>query len=136
MDKISKVQRSRNMSLIRSAENKTTEQEILKYLRKYKITGWRRHKKGAFGSPDFLFTKNKVVMFVDGCFWHRCNKHCIIPKSNKYFWITKLKKNKVRDKKVNAHYKNKGWKVVRIWEHELKKPESSVIYNIVSKINK
>lgn len=120
MDKISKEQRSKNMSAIRSTGNKTTELKIIKIFKDYKITGWRRHKKGVFGSPDFIFPKLKVVLFVDGCFWHGCKKHCKMPKTNKKYWTSKIERNKQRDKEVNRYYKKEGWKVVRVWEHDLR----------------
>ena len=72
-----------------------------------------------FGKPDFVNFKKKVVIFVDGCFWHKCPKHYIEPKSNKYYWLPKLERNKIRAEEVNLAYKIIGWKVVRIWEHEL-----------------
>lgn len=120
MDKITKEQRSRNMSLIRSKGNRSTEEVFVKLLKANKISGWRRHVKGAYGSPDFLFRKNKVVVFLDGCFWHGCKIHCVMPKSNKKYWIEKISRNIKRDRKVKKHYLDKGWKVVRIWEHDLK----------------
>lgn len=120
MDKISREQRSKNMAAIRSRGNKTTEERFVRYLREMKITGWRRHARGAFGSPDFLFPKLKVAVFIDGCFWHGCKKHYNPPKSNQEYWEPKIKRNKKRDREVNKHYKDKGWEVIRIWEHDLK----------------
>lgn len=127
MDRITKEQRSRNMSAIRSRGNLTTETEFAKLLRKHKVTGWRRHQKGAHGSPDFLFPKAKIAVFADGCFWHGCPKHCIMPKSNKRYWTPKIARNKARDRAVNAYYRAKGWRVIRTWEHEIKKsPERAI----------
>ena len=120
MDRITKEQRSRNMSAIRGKGNKTTEIELVGILRKEKISGWRRHKKGAYGSPDFLFRSRRVVLLVDGCFWHGCKHHCIMPKSNMEYWSKKIERNKKHDREVNLYYRNKGWAVSRIWEHEIK----------------
>lgn len=127
MDKISKEQRSRNMAAIRSIGNLTTEAEFVKLLRMHKITGWRRHPKETYGSPDFLFPKEKIALFVDGCFWHGCKKHYIIPKSNKRYWKQKIERNKARDLTVSVFYKDKGWKMFRTWEHNIKRNPNGII---------
>lgn len=127
MDRHTKEQRSRNMAAIRSKGNFTTEQKFLALLREHKLSGWRRHKKGAVGSPDFLFPKARVVVFVDGCFWHGCSKHCIMPKSRLEYWEPKIARNKSRDRDVNKHYKGKGWRVLRVWEHQLKPNSNRVV---------
>lgn len=119
MDKVSKEQRSRNMSAIKSRGNKTTEVKFIELLRENKITGWRRNIK-KFGSPDFIFPKLKIAVFIDGCFWHGCKRHCIMPKSNRIYWDGKIARNRKRDREVNRFYKNINWKVVRFWEHEFK----------------
>ena len=116
------------MAAIRGQGNKTTEIAFTRQLRKNKISGWRRHQKGAYGSPDFLFPSAKVAVFTDGCFWHGCRKHCIMPKSNKTYWNPKIEHNKKRDQEVNKFYKKKGWKAVRIWEHDIRKnPEKAIL---------
>lgn len=130
MDKISKEQRSKNMSAIRSKGNKSTEIEFIQLLRKNKITGWRRHKKGAYGSPDFLFAKYKLAVFVNGCFWHGCRKHCKMPKTNKKYWGAKIERNKKRDRKVRKYYKDKEWDVLRFWEHDVKNNKNKIINKI------
>lgn len=68
----------------------------------------------------FVFPKQKLALFVDGCFWHGCPKHANMPKNNRPFWEKKLQGNKVRDQFVNRELRKLGWKVVRVWEHELK----------------
>ena len=101
------------MSRIR---NKNTKPEL-----RYKAKNfYLEHQPKVFGNPDFMDWKKKIIVFIDGCFWHKCPDHFIKPKSNKKYWIPKLEKNVVRDKEVNIAYKNAGWKVVRIWEHDLK----------------
>jgi len=72
--------------------------------------------------PDFVFSKQKVALFVDGCFWHGCPKHANMPRNNRDFWAKKLQGNKDRDKLVNRELRKLGWTVVRVWEHELKNP--------------
>ena len=73
------------------------------------------------GNPDFIDWKNKTVIFIDGCFWHKCPFHYKQPKSNKNYWLPKIKKNILRDKEITIAYKKANWKVIRIWEHEIKK---------------
>lgn len=135
MDKISREQRSKNMSAIRSRGNKTTEAELASLFRRNKIVGWRRHHRKIYGSPDFIFPKAKLAVFADGCFWHGCKKHCIMPKSNKDYWSKKIARNKARDRKVNAFYGAKGWKVLRIWEHDLREQPTKLVRKIRSYMN-
>jgi DNA mismatch endonuclease, patch repair protein len=124
-DVFSKAKRSEVMSLIRSSGNRDTELALVKLFRRRRITGWRRNQR-AFGKPDFLFRKQKVALFVDGCFWHGCRWHCRMPKSRSAFWKTKIFKNKERDREVSSQLRRQGWRVVRIWEHSLRSPERLV----------
>ena len=114
--------RRKNMQAVRSRGNKTTEERLIKLFRKYKITGWRRHLPLP-GKPDFTFKKEKLTVFVDGCFWHRCPKCYREPKTNTEFWRNKIKTNVKRDRKVTNELKKAGWSVVRLWECQLKKPK-------------
>jgi DNA mismatch endonuclease (patch repair protein) len=68
---------------------------------------------------DFTFRKERVVIFVDGCFWHGCPKHSNMPANNRAFWLKKLTGNKGRDRLVTRALRQSGWRVLRIWEHEL-----------------
>lgn len=68
--------------------------------------------------PDVVFTKAKVAVFVDGCFWHGCPTHATTPKSNTSYWGPKLAANGMRDRRVDAALAAGGWTVIRIWEHE------------------
>lgn len=71
---------------------------------------------------DVLFPRQRVAVFVDGCFWHGCPDHKTFPKSNAVWWAAKLARNVERDRETNAHLTDLGWNVIRIWEHE--DPES------------
>lgn len=108
------------MAKIRSVGNKSTEMALISLMRQNKITGWKRHSKTAAGRPDFIFPKQKLVVFADGCFWHGCKKHCIMPKSNQTYWELKIARNKLRDSAVNRLYRAKSWNIIRIWEHEIR----------------
>lgn len=111
--------RSEVMSRIRSRGNKATELRLIGIFRSIGISGWRRHQP-VFGKPDFVFHKLRLAVFVDGCFWHSCPKHSTKPMHNRVFWEKKLAANKARDCLVNRTLRRNGWKVVRIWEHELR----------------
>jgi len=106
------------MSRIRGRGNKDTEIALAKLFRINGVTGWRRNQP-VFGKPDFIFPIWHVAVFVDGCFWHGCAKHSNMPASNRAFWKAKLTGNKARDRVVNQTLRREGWRVVRIWEHEL-----------------
>ncbi len=106
------------MSRVRGSGNKRTELALAAFLRRNNIIGWRRHPR-VFGSPDFVFQKGKVAVFVDGCFWHGCRKHATAPTNNGAFWAAKLARNKARDRLVGRVLKQRGWRVLRVWQHEL-----------------
>lgn len=67
---------------------------------------------------DVVFTRAKVAVFVDGCFWHKCPEHGSMPNVNQDYWEPKLHRNAERDAETDAYLQDKGWTVVRIWEHE------------------
>jgi len=117
-DVFTKEKRSEVMSHIRGKGNKDTEMAMIHILRSNHISDWRRNQ-AMLGRPDFVFPKQKVALFVDGCFWHGCPKHSNMPKNNQEFWEKKLRENKERDKFVTRKLRRLGWKVVRVWEHEL-----------------
>lgn len=106
------------MSAIRGSGNKDTELRLMVIFRLHGLTGWRR-KQDLVGKPDFVFRRERVVVFVDGCFWHRCGKHCRIPATRREWWAAKLERNVRRDVLVTRMLRKEGWKVVRIWEHDL-----------------
>ena len=123
-DVFTKAQRSAVMARIRGRGNESTEMRTVRLLRAAKISGWRRHSR-LFGSPDFVFARSKVVLFVDGCFWHGCPKCKRLPKSYAAcaaFWRAKIRRNILRDEKVSRELRKAGWKVVRARECQLKAP--------------
>ena len=120
-DVFTKPKRSEVMSRIRGRGNKETEIALARLFRAEDITGWRRHT-ALVGRPDFAFRSQCVAVFVDGCFWHGCPKHSNMPANNRAFWKKKLTGNQTRDRLVTRTLRKTGWRVVRVWEHELKKP--------------
>ena|ERR1700730_9393415 len=120
------------MSRVLAKRNRSTELRAIEIFRANGITGWRRNVRLS-GKPDFVFRGKKVVIFVDGCFWHGCSEHGSIPKNNRCFWKQKLTNNKVRDIKVDKLLRSTGWRVLRIWQHELpKRNERALIRRIRS----
>lgn len=100
------------MSCVKDSNNKSTELLLISAFKKNSISGWRRKYK-IVGKPDFVFPKTRVIVFVDGCFWHGCKKHFRLPKTNQLYWSNKIQRNCLRDKAVTRIF-------FRIWEHELK----------------
>jgi len=126
MDRISKKKRSKIMSAIRS---KHTKPELI--LRKALWAEGLRYRLH-YGPEriDIAFPSKKLAIFVDGCFWHGCPKHGHTPKSNKSYWISKLRRNTERDKARSIKLKVAGWSVMRFWEHDV----NSVLKKSVNKV--
>lgn len=110
------------MARIRGRGNRSTEVALAKLLRLHRITGWRRHA-SVPGKPDFIFRAHRLAIFVDGCFWHGCPRCYTRPKSNRKFWDAKFARNRARDRHVNLELRRRDWRVLRIWEHQLRKAE-------------
>lgn len=83
----------------------------LRYRVAYPVPGQRRR------TIDIAFTRAKVAVFLDGCFWHGCPDHGTQPKSNATWWSTKIAANQLRDSDTSSHLTGMGWSVVRLWEH-------------------
>lgn len=121
-DVFSRRKRSEIMSRIKGQGNRATELRLIELFKTYGIKGWRRSAP-VFGKPDFVFPALRIAVFVDGCFWHGCPIHGSVPGSNRDFWQEKLSRNKSRDRLVNKKLHELGWKSVRVWQHELRRPE-------------
>jgi len=116
------------MSRIHGGGNKDTELVLAKLFRQHGIKGWRRNQQ-VLGKPDFIFQKLKLAIFADGCFWHNCPRHGTKPKSNRAYWHLKLSRNQSRDRLVNQALCRAGWRVLRIWEHELARKNEALLLN-------
>ena len=116
------------MAAIRSKGNKATELKLASILRAHGLKGWRRHCPLP-GKPDFIFPKQRLAVFVDGCFWHGCRWHCRMPRDNRRYWREKISRNAARDRATTRLLRQTGWRVLRFWEHALANPE-----NVVSRI--
>ncbi len=88
------------------------------------------------GKPDIAFPKKKIAVFIHGCFWHGHNcKYFIIPKTNRNFWLKKIFANKKRDLKVSRQLRKNGWKVIKIWEHEIEQKPDKIFTNLKTKLS-
>jgi len=101
-----------------------------KLLRKAGLSGWRRQLP-LLGKPDFVWSKQKLVLFVDGCFWHghTCKRN-LKPKTNPEKWEDKISGNKKRDMRIRRKLRQQGWKVMRIWECQLAKKPATCLKRI------
>ena len=118
MDTVSSKIRSATMRSIKS-QGSNLENDVNRALWRKGIR-YRKNVRNLMGNPDIAIKKYKIVVFVDSCFWHGCQKHFRMPKSNNEYWDLKIERNKLRDREVNRYYKVKGWFAFRIWEHQLK----------------
>lgn len=117
MDTHTPMQRKYNMSRIKSSDT-LIELKLRKFIWKNGLKGYRLKSKIA-GKPDIYFSKQKVAVFIDGCFWHKCPIDFIRPKSKNDYWDRKIKNNVKRDKEINLELKKEKIKVLRFWEHEI-----------------
>jgi DNA mismatch endonuclease (patch repair protein) len=109
------------MSAIRGSGNKTTELRLAAALRFFRLSGWRRHLPLP-GKPDFAWRREKVAVFVDGCFWHGCPNCYRAPRHNAEFWKAKVEGNRRRDRRADRQLRAQGWSVIRIWECRVARP--------------
>jgi DNA mismatch endonuclease (patch repair protein) len=127
-DVLTPEQRKHNMSRIR-AKNTGPEVKLRKLLSAAGIRGYRIHYTLP-GKPDIVFTKRKITIFIDGCFWHKCPVCFQEPETRREFWLKKIQSNVDRDKKVDEQLKNKGWTVLRFWEHDVRKNPDTIVKKI------
>ena len=112
--------RSEIMRQVKSKKNKSTELRLIGVFKENGITGLRRSY-AVKGHPDFVFPKQKIAVFVDGCFWHGHDCRNTRPADHQDYWQKKRERNIKHDQEVTAMFEARGWTVLRIWECELKK---------------
>jgi DNA mismatch endonuclease (patch repair protein) len=129
------AQRSYNMSRIRSKGTKP--EKLLKKALWQAGVRYKTPKKPLPGKPDISLKKHKLVIFVDGAFWHGYDwenrKQAI--HSNREFWIAKIERNRQRDREVNAFYRSKGWTVLRFWDFEVKGEVGACLAKVLSQVD-
>ncbi|MBO2971053.1 very short patch repair endonuclease [Burkholderia pseudomallei] len=124
MDSLTPAERSERMSRIKGKDTKP--ELIVRSLIHRMGYRYRLHRKGLPGRPDLVFAKRRKAIFIHGCFWHR-HEGCHLarlPKSRLDFWLPKLEANAARDKEVEQRLAELGWKVLTIWECEVKEEEA------------
>lgn len=129
MDNLTKEQRRKNMQHIRSTGTKP-ELLIMRELKKRKIY-FTSYVDSVIGKSDIVFRRKKIAVFIDSDFWHGHSKRCIMPKTNIDYWSNKMARNRRRDKEVNRSLKQKGWKVIRLWEFDVKNHFDKCIQKIL-----
>lgn len=120
-DVMTPQQRHECMSHIRSKDTKP--EQLVRQALWHSGFRYRLHVKGLPGKPDIVLPKYRTVIFINGCFWHGHEgcRYYVIPKTNTSFWLDKISSNKARDARDESALKEAGWRVVTIWECELKK---------------
>src|SRR3989344_8892221 len=119
MDTVSHARRTEIMRLVKSKDT-DIERALREALKKEKLR-FRTNVATLPGKPDIVFSKQKLAIFMDSCFWHGCKKHCRLPSTNRSYWRNKIEKNKKRDMAVSKKLKSIGWRTIRIWEHTITK---------------
>ena len=125
-DTVDSRTRSRVMASVKSRGNRSTEWKLRAMLIRNGIKGWRVQVRDLPGQPDFVFDREHVVIFVDGCFWHGCPRCYRRPHSSRKYWDEKVRRNIARDRQVRAKLRREGWAVLRVWEHSLSEPRKVV----------
>jgi DNA mismatch endonuclease (patch repair protein) len=121
------AKRSAAMRSVRSKGNRTSELRLRLALVRARVTGWEVQPAFMYGRPDFVFRKEKIAVFVDGCFWHGCETCGHVPRKHSRFWKKKLALTKSRDLAVTVKLRDCGFRVLRLWEHELESDLASVV---------
>jgi DNA mismatch endonuclease, patch repair protein len=122
------AQRSRIMAAIKGKDTRP-EVALRRALYAAGIRGWRKHYKGAAGTPDLAWPSLRIAVFVDGAFWHgHPSRHR--PGRSGAYWDEKIAKNVARDRRVDAELRARGWEVVRVWDFEVRRDLPDVVERI------
>lgn len=124
------ARRSQAMRAVRGKDNRTTERKLRFALVRARMRGWTLNARAIDGCPDFYFPTRRVAIFVDGCFWHGCPKCGHIPKANSRFWAAKIRRNQTRDGSISERLRERGYRVLRLWEHELREDLAGCVRRI------
>ena len=133
MDRMSPKQRSYTMSRIRS-KNTLVEEMVFNALRRNKII-FLKHYGKLQGKPDVVILKRKLAVFIDGDFWHGWRFKAWGHKLPKKYWHDKIKNNIIRDRRNRRALKAQGWKILRIWEHQLERDLEKTIEKVLEFLN-
>lgn len=118
-DNLSPLDRRKTMQAVKSKGTKP-EKRLFAMLARTGFSGWKQHVKEVVGKPDVVFAENHIAIFIDGCFWHGCPVcRRKLPVTNREYWERKINRNLALAKSHNRELRRAGWKVIRIWEHEM-----------------
>jgi DNA mismatch endonuclease (patch repair protein) len=121
------------MRKVRSTKNASTELKLISIFKECAIKGWRRGYR-INGKPDFVFRECKTAVFTDGCFWHGHKCRNTTPKDNENYWSAKIARNQKRDQDITKRLEKRGWRVIRIWECELKSRNRDQLLSKISPV--
>ncbi|WP_420010240.1 very short patch repair endonuclease [Xanthomonas sacchari] len=133
MQKDPSAVRSANMARIKGADTKP--ELVLRHLLWSKGYRYRLKLRIEGVRPDFCFPKQKLLVFIDGCFWHGCTQHYVRPRSRGAFWAEKLASNISRDRRQTSILLLAGWRVLRLWEHEIDSNPVAAVDRVVQSLN-
>jgi DNA mismatch endonuclease (patch repair protein) len=133
MDNLTKDQRKKNMTRIRSEDTKM-EVRVRSALHRRGLR-FRKNVRTLVGKPDIVFPSTRVAVFLDSCFWHQCRYHSNLPKTRMSYWLPKLARNKIRDKAVKRELRKQGWTVLRFWEHQIQNDIDGCVNKIVTAVH-
>ena len=129
------VSSRRRSDIMRAVRSKNTKLELLVRRAVWnRGIRYRTNVKDLLGKPDMAIRKLQIVVFIDSCFWHGCSEHSQTPKSNITFWTNKIARNVERDKFVTSEYQRMGWRVIRVWEHDVIHNLDKIVDEIVDTI--
>jgi DNA mismatch endonuclease (patch repair protein) len=119
------------MRQVKSSKNASTELKLISIFKEYAVKGWRRGYK-VEGKPDFIFRDSRTAVFTDGCFWHGHKCRNTTPKDHDDYWSAKIARNMKRDREITERLEQRGWRVIRIWECELKNKNREILLSKLS----
>lgn len=122
------------MRAITARGNRTTEAKLRALLVRSGIKGWKLHPQTLPGAPDFLFERERVVIFTHGCFWHGCARCGRIPRTNSSYWRAKITRNRQRDRKSRRALRRAGYVVIALWECQLRDSARQCVLRIASTV--
>ena len=119
VDNLTPQDRRKTMRAVKG-KGTSLERQLSAMLAGMGLGGWKKNVSDIQGKPDVAFPQERVLVFIDGCFWHGC-PHCNrkLPETNREYWEHKIKRNIERDKRNIQALVDDGWHVIRVWEHEM-----------------
>ncbi len=123
-DNLKPVDRRKAMRAVKG-KGTSLEMKLFSMLAGMHLKGWKKNVVWLTGKPDVVFERERLTIFIDGCFWHGC-PHCRrkLPQTNREYWARKINRNIEMAKLTNRRLRKEGWLVIRIWEHETRNPIS------------